>query len=314
MDVGVIGVGSMGKHHVRVYSNHKDAELVGIADVEETRARKIADTHGTEVVEREDVIELADAVSIAVPTEHHYEVAVECVEAGVDVLIEKPFVKEIEHGEELIKLAEDNDVRIQVGHIERFNPAVMALEDILPGLNVIAFEARRLGPDPERDIKDSVVTDLMIHDIDIVRSLVGEEPSDVEAVGTGAGKHATATLSFENGQMAALSASRVTQQKIRELAIAAEECYVKIDYLNKDVEIHRDSAPEYITEGQGVRYRHESVIERPVIDNAEPLKNELTAFLEAVMEEDPPLVTAEDGLSAVRLSHTIEEDAFEVIE
>lgn len=310
VDVGVIGVGSMGNSHARVYSNLQDANLVGISDVDQTTAEEVAETYGTDVYDREDLVERVEAISVAVPTEHHFDISRECIEAGVDVLIEKPFVKDIEEGRTLVDLAEKHGVRIQVGHVERFNPAVLALDDILPDLEVIAYEARRLGPDITRGIQDSVVMDLMIHDLDVITSLVGDQPTNIQAKGTENGKHAGAILSFEKGVMASLLTSRVTQEKIRELRVTAKECFVKVDYLNSEVEIHRNSVPEFVTEGGDVKYRHESVIERPVVDSTEPLMNELAAFVEVVREDKQPVVSGRDGLSAVQLTQEVEKRAF----
>lgn len=307
---GVIGVGTMGRHHARVYSNLQEARLVGVCDADDDVAAKVAENYGTKRYSEERLIEEVDAVSIAVPTRHHYEVARRCIEADVDVLVEKPFVEDLNSGRELIELAEKGDVLIQVGHIERFNPAVQALENILPDLDVIAYEARRLGPDPRRDIQDSVVMDLMIHDLDIIMSLQEEKPVEVQANGTRSGKHASASLSFEGGEIASLLTSRVTQQKIRELRITTEECYVHVDYLDGDVEIHRDSAPEYVSDNEEVRYRHESVIERPVVENSEPLRNELSSFVGAIESAEDPEVSAEDALAALELTSAVEKEAF----
>lgn len=310
VDVGVIGVGSMGRHHARVYSNLQEANLVGVSDVDRAAAEEVAEKYGTDIYDRPELIERVDAISVTVPTEHHFEIARECIEADVDVLVEKPFVKDIDAGRALVDLAEDRGVQIHVGHVERFNPAVRALDDILPDLEVIAYEARRLGPDVKRGIQDTVVMDLMIHDLDVITSLAGGQPTDIQAKGTRDGKHASAILSFENGTMASLLTSRVTQEKIRELRVTAKECFVKVDYLNSEVEIHRNSVPEFVTEGGDVKYRHESVIERPVVDNTEPLLNELSLFLDAIQEDKRPVVSGRDGLRAVQLARDVEDLAF----
>ncbi|SDK06964.1 Predicted dehydrogenase [Halovenus aranensis] len=309
-NVGVIGVGSMGSNHARVYSTLPEVDLVGVADADEERAAEVAERYETTALDRRSLIERADAVSIVVPTRFHYEIARECIEAGVDVLVEKPFVDDPERGEELVELAEREGVVVQVGHIERFNPAVLALEDVLADKEVLAYEVRRLGPDPGRDIQDSIVTDLMIHDIDIVRTLAGEAPASIDGVGRSDGKHATATLTFPDGSMATLTASRVTQRKIRELGIATDEGYVSVDYLDRRIEIYRGSMKQLIDhEGEG-RYRHESVIERPFVENTEPLKKELDAFVEGVRDTRQSAIPPEDGLAAVRLAKEIERNAF----
>ncbi len=308
--VGVIGVGTMGSNHARVYSKMSDADLVGVADADKERAAEIANQYETTVLDQNKLIRRADAVSIVVPTQFHYEIARKCLESNVDILVEKPFVEDLERGEELVELAETEGVLIQVGHVERFNPAVLALEDVLAGKNVLAYEVRRLGPDPGRDIQDSVVTDLMIHDLDIVRTLAGEDPKSISGAGRRDGKHATATLTFSDATVATLTASRVTEKKIRELGIATDEGYVSVDYLDRRIEIYRGSMKQLVDRDGGSRYRHESVIERPFVENSEPLKNELRAFIRAVEGDRVPEVPAKDGLAAVRLGEAVEDEVF----
>lgn len=310
INVGVIGVGSMGSNHARIYSTLQEANLVGVSDADEGRAAEIAERYETASLDLDALIERVDAVSVVVPTQFHYDITRKCIEAGVDVLVEKPFVADPERGKELIDLAEHEDVLIQVGHIERYNPAILALEDVLAGKEVLAYEVRRLGPDPERDIQDSVVADLMIHDLDIVRTLAGEEPECIDGIGREDGKHATATFTFSDGAVATLTASRVTQQKIRELGIATDEGYVNVDYLDRRVEIYRGSMREMVSRDDETRYRHESVIERPFVENVEPLKRELRSFLAAVSGNQEPAVPAEDGLAAVRLALAVEDEVF----
>lgn len=308
--VGVIGVGSIGRHHARVYSHLQGADLMGVADVDEEVAAEVAAAYDVSVLGEDALIENVDAISVAVPTEHHFPIAKSAVEAGVHVLVEKPFVKNPALGEELVELAEEVDVCLQVGHIERFNPAVMALEAVLADRDIIAYEVRRLGPDPERGIQDTVVLDLMIHDLDIVRTLAGESPNEIQAAGREDGKHASATLRFGDGSMATLTASRVTQRKVRELGIATTDGYVHVDYLDRQIEIYRDSMRHLVDRDGDRRYRHESVIERPFVDNSEPLKNELSAFLDSVQDGTTPVVSGSDGLTALRLAQEVEENAF----
>ena len=311
--VGVIGVGSMGSNHARVYSNMPDVDLVGIVDQDQSRAAEIADTYDTSVFSRAELLNRAEAVSIVVPTQFHYEVAQSCIDAGVDILVEKPFVADPDRGEQLIEAAEKADVEIRVGHVERFNPAVMALSEILADKTILAYEVRRLGPDPGREIQDSVVTDLMIHDIDIVRNLAGGNPDTFEATGRSDEKHATATLKFHDDTVATLTASRVTQRKIRELGIATDEGYITVDYLDRSIEVYRGSMKQLINTDTEQRYRHESIIERPIVENTEPLKNELEAFVAASTGEtsEIPTVSAEDGLAGVKLASAIESKAFD---
>lgn len=303
---GVIGVGSMGQNHARVYGELPGVELVGVFDVDADRADEIATRHDTRAPGMDELIETADAVSIAVPTAHHYEVARDCIEAGVHVLVEKPFVADPEEGHRLIELGERHGVTIQVGHVERFNPAVQAVTEILEDHEIIAIDAQRLGSPRERRIEDNAVMDLMIHDIDVLLSLVGDEVSTINAVGAESNRYIDAQLAFKDGVVASLTASRVTQRKIRELSITARECWITVDYIDRSVEIHRHSLPEYVEGSGGVHYRHEGVVERPMIDSDEPLKEELASFVECIQTGQEPQVTAEDGLRALRVARRID--------
>jgi predicted dehydrogenase len=305
--VGVIGVGSMGQNHARVYRSLPDVELVGVYDADMSRAATIAEEYDTEALELGDLLDAVDAVSIAVPTQYHYDAARECIDAGVHVLVEKPFVEDPADGRALVDFAADRDVVLQVGHIERFNPAVRTLMEIVEDLDIIAVTTERLGPPLDREIEDSAVMDLMIHDLDIVLALVDDDLVSADAVGAREARYAAATLQFASGVVAELTASRVTQEKVRRLTISAEEARVKVDYIDQTIEIHRQSAPEYVKGDGDVRYRHENVVERVTVDRGEPLRNELTAFVEAARTGAEPVVSGEDGLRVLELTRRLDE-------
>ncbi len=306
MNAGVIGVGSMGHNHARIYDELSNVDLVGVADVNHDQAKQVADDHDTRAMSRNSLLAAAEVVSVAVPTPYHYEAAMECVEQGVDVLVEKPLVADPANGRDLIDAAERAGVTVQVGHVERFNPAVEALGDIVSDLDVIAVEAQRLGPPREREIQDSAVLDLMTHDIDVLLALVDAEIESIDAVGTRGNRHAAANFQFDDGTMATLTASRLTQQKIRRLAITAREARVNVDYASRSVEIHRHSTPEFIAEDGDLRYRHESIVERPTVHNGEPLKKEIESFVEAATTGAEPKVTVEDGLRVLEVAREID--------
>ncbi len=306
VDVGVIGVGSMGQHHARVYNELTNANLVGVFDTDSDRAAEIAAKHGTEALKLDELLKNAAAVSVVVPTEYHLTIAEQALAAGVAPLIEKPVVTDQSEGKKLRALRDEAGLPVQIGHIERFNPAVSALKNVLDEMTVLSLKAERLGPPPSREIHDSAVLDLMIHDIDIVLSLVDGEPIEVNSAGIRDNRHTTATITFDSGVIANLTASRLTQRKVRKLTITAEECLVEVDYMDQSIEIHRQSIPEYIENNGNVRFRHESIIERPTIRNGEPLKQELQAFVTAVETGSEPIVTVEDGLKALELAQTIE--------
>ena len=308
LKVGVIGVGSMGAHHARVYAGLREVELVGVADTNWEQAKTIAAKHGTRPLNRATLLKAVDAVSVVVPTQYHASVVREAFDADTHVLVEKPFVDDPAEGRELLALAEEKDLRLQVGHIERFNPAVRALMDVLPEMDVLAVDARRLGPPVDRENTDSVVNDLMIHDLDVMLSLFDTEVDQVLAAGIRGEPHATATLQLNNGVLGTLTASRITHQKIRKLEVTGRDCRVTVDYLTQSVRIHRHSLPEYIESDGDVRYRSESVVERPQVNNGEPLQEELASFVSAVNTGTTPEVTGHDGLQALELTRRISDE------
>ncbi len=295
----------MGQNHARVYRELAATELVVVTDADAAAADRAATEYGTTAYDIDALLNRVDAVSIAVPTRFHADVVADAIDAGVHVLCEKPFVADPERGRELAAAARRAGVTLQIGHIERFNPAVRALDAIVPELDIIAVTADRLGPPLERDIDTSVVFDLMIHDIDILCSMLDAEPASLSASGTKDGDYATATCSFEDDVEATLTASRVTQQKVRQLAITAEDCRVTVDYVDQSVEIHRGSTPEYVSADGDLRHRVESVVERPLVENGEPLKRELASFADAARNGTEPVVTAEDGIRAVEVASRV---------
>lgn len=309
--VGVVGTGSMGSHHARVYSELPAANLVGVADLDGAASRSVAEEYDTRVLEKERLLERVDAVSVAVPTSLHAQVAMEALERDTATLVEKPFVKDPNRGRAVAARARQRGIPLQVGHVERFNPAVEALQDVLPDVNPIAVAARRQGPPVDRSSSDSAAMDLMIHDIDILLTIATSPLRSVSAVSAHGDQHISATLEFESGLVGTLTASRVTQQKIRDLSVTAEDCQIEVSYLDRSVEIHRHSVPEFLVDNGDMRYRHESIIERPTIQNGEPLKAELGSFLEAVTDGTEPRVTAEDGIRAVETARRVEAAAGE---
>jgi predicted dehydrogenase len=308
---GVVGVGSMGRHHARVYAELPDVDLVGVADVDADRAREVAREHDTEALSFEALLSAAEAVSVAAPTPHHADLTWRALGDGVHVLVEKPFVDDPATGRELVRRADDRDLVLQVGHVERFNPAIRVLEDVLAGAEVLAVDARRLGPPIDRELGDSVVRDLMIHDLDVVLSLLEGEVESTAAARAAETPHVDATVTFETGVLASLTASRITERRMRRLAVTTEEFRADVDYMTQSVEIHRRSLPEYVETGGDVRYRNETVVERPMVENGEPLKGELESFTAAVRNGDTPLVTGEDGLRALKLANRIDRRATE---
>lgn len=306
---GVVGVGSMGHHHARVYNEIQETELVGVVDADRERAAETAEEFGTAERSLDGLLSAADLVSVAVPTRAHYDVARRAIDRGVGVLVEKPFVDDLADGRELIDRADDADVPLAVGHIERFNPVVDVLEDVLTDVEVVAVDARRLGPPVERDIGDDVVLDLMIHDIDVALTLLDEDIAGLTAVSDDPGDYAAAQLEFEGGAVCSLTASRVTQERIRELSVTTPEFHVTADYIDQSVHIYRHTAPEYRQTNGDVRYTQSSVIERPTVDGGEPLKRELRSFARTVRDGGRPRIPGEAGVRAISVAREISDVA-----
>ncbi|WP_247004842.1 Gfo/Idh/MocA family protein [Halosolutus gelatinilyticus] len=297
---GVIGVGAMGENHARVYSELPTVDLAGVCDRDRELARGVADEYGTESVTLETLLERCDVVTVSVPTHVHYDLVSTCLDADVHVLVEKPIASTVEEGRALAAQARDAGLVLQVGHIERFNPAVQTVTELIDDLEVIAVEAERLGPPVDRTARGNVIFDLMVHDVDVVGALLDEQPSGITASGTDDGQYATAAMRYGD-VVASLTASRLTQKKVRKLSVTAKECLVEVDYLEQSVLIHRDSYPEYLTDDGQNRYRHESVVERPRVANGEPLRHELESFVQSVRTGTEPEVTAQDGIDALEI-------------
>jgi len=269
--VGVIGVGSMGKNHARVYGGLPAANLVGVFDVEEDRATAVASEYGASPMGLEDLLASVGRRINRRP----YRLPPRCGDEVYRCWSQCSSKTHRRGPRDRTKTpvgGAGGGVPIQVGHIERFNPAVRTLEELIDDLSIVSISTKRLGPPPEREIGDSAVLDLMIHDVDVVLSLLDAEPTAIRSSGVNGNRHAAALLEFDSGTMASLTASRLTQRKVRTLEVIAEECLVELDYIDQSIEIHRQSIPEYVANNGDIRFRHESLIERPHISNEEPLR------------------------------------------
>jgi predicted dehydrogenase len=298
--IAVIGVGYLGRQHARILSTLADTELVAVVDTNRARAEEIAVAHRTRAFsDYHELLGRIDAVTIAVPTRLHRDIAVACLSAGIPVLVEKPMARSLVEAEAMIAAARQAGVVLAVGHTERFNPAVVAARPLLNDPRFI--EVHRLGAFPERSLDIDVVFDLMIHDLDVLLSLVQSEAESMEAVGvpvlTGRVDIANARLRFANGCIANLTASRISRDRVRKIRFFQPSAYLSIDYAAQRVELWRlvraDGAAPSIQGGD---------IE---VVNEEPLKRELTDFVDAVRSVRAPAVTGEDGLRALALAQRI---------
>jgi len=306
--IGVIGVGTMGQRHCRVFSNLRRAQLVGVFDAVPEVGFRVAQQYGVISFERmDDLLENVDAVSLTTPTPLHFDLAMHCLARGVHILIEKPITETVEQAETLTRAAEASDLVVQVGHIERFNPTYLELKNVLEETTMLVVNFRRLSPYAGSNTDVDVVLDLMIHDIDLVLDLMGQEPTSVDAYGltafSGTVDHAMAYLCFESGPLLTVTASRVTEQKVRSIEVTALKAYLEADLLNKSISVHRRTTGEYLNQNhRGVKYRQESIVERIHVPILEPLLLELQHFLECVSEGKPPRIPARDGLKALHLA------------
>lgn len=298
--VGVIGVGHLGQHHARLYATLPGSTLIGIVDRDAKRAQVVADKHGARVYH--DVASLlpdVDAVSIAVPTSEHHAVATLCLRAGVHVLVEKPITVTLAEARELIDLASRRHCVLQVGHIERFNPAIRAVRSAIhaPGF----IECHRLSPYGERGTDVDVVLDLMIHDLDMVLSFNPGQVEEVRAAGVPVLSPtidiANARIAFTGGCVANFTASRVSTTRMRKLRLFQRDSYLSIDYQIRQAAILRRKV--------GANQRPEIFMEPAKTVDDEPLKLELEAFLHAIASQTPPVVSGEDGAAALALAHQV---------
>jgi predicted dehydrogenase len=315
--IGVIGVGSMGQKHTRVLSLLKDVELVGVSDVNVERGLDTASKYRARFFEDyRELLKHVDAVCIAVPTLLHHAVGITCLHAGVHVLIEKPIAANISEAESLVNAAAESHCILQVGHIERFNPAFQELSKVLNTEELLALEAHRMSPYSDRANDVSVVLDLMIHDIDLLLELAGAPIAKLTASGSRAADsgyldYVTATLGFANGIVATLTASKVTHRKIRRIAAHCKNSLTEADFLNNEILIHRQTTANCLTDYGQVLYRQDGLIEKVYTSNIEPLHAELEHFVHCVRGGNQPSVGGEQALKALRLASQIEQMAMD---
>ncbi len=310
--VGVIGIGNMGWHHARVLSLLKDADLVGVADPDAQRGALATEQFGCRwFSDYRTMLEQVEAVCIAVPTLLHHSVGLACLEAGSHVLIEKPIAASQEEAAALIDAASRVGRLLQVGHIERFNPAFRELTKVVANEEVVVLEARRHSPHADRANDVSVVLDLMIHDLDLVLELASSSVVQLAAAGgrssDGPIDYVNATLGFENGVVASLTASKMSHRKIRTLSAHCRASLVETDFLNHNLHIHRRAHEWYSADHGELLYRNDGFIEEVSTTSIEPLYAELEHFLQCVRGRETPAVDGQQASRALRLADLIEQ-------
>ncbi|MGB7442362.1 MAG: Gfo/Idh/MocA family oxidoreductase [Coleofasciculaceae cyanobacterium] len=315
--IGVIGVGNMGQHHARVLSFLKDVEIVGVSDINVERGLDTASKYRVRFFEDyRDLLPYVEAVCIAVPTRLHYEVGMTCLQAGIHVLVEKPIAASIAEAESLVNAAAHSQCILQVGHIERFNPAFQELSKVLKTEELLALEAHRMSPYSDRANDVSVVLDLMIHDIDLLLELAAAPVVRLTASGSRASDsgyldYVTAILGFANGIVATLTASKVTHRKIRRISAHCQNSLTEADFLNNEILIHRQTTANCTTDYGQVLYRQDGLIEKVYTSNIDKLCAELEHFINCVRGGNQPSVGGEQALKALRLASLIEQMALD---
>jgi predicted dehydrogenase len=299
---GVIGVGYLGRLHAQKMASFEDVRLVGVSDSDHARGRAVAEEFGTEFVEDpRDLLSRVNAVSIAVPTLSHHRVAMAAVRAGVHVLIEKPIAARVWEGRSLVREASARGLTLQVGHLERFNPAVRNAASILAEPRFI--ECHRLGPFGGRGTDVDVVLDLMIHDLDLILSFVRSPVARIDAVGVPVISSnvdiANARLAFANGCVANVTASRVSSRKQRKIRIFQEDAYVAMDFVEHRIQVFRRTFPR----GRGGL--PEITGELLETERGDALRDEIRAFLDCVRTGAAPVVSGSDGLAALELAFRV---------
>ncbi len=304
--VGIVGVGEMGRHHARVYSELSDEfnlELVGVADNDMEQAEKIANKYGYEAFN--DFEELAekelDAVSIAVPTSAHKEVALKFIEKGTNILVEKPIADTVENAEEIVNSADQNDVVLGIGHIERYNPSVLKLKEVIDNGDlgdIMSINAKRVGPLAIRVRDVGIIIDSAVHDIDVISYLFGEKVNSVFAKADNA-KHpadvedyAQIMIDLNDGKSGIVEANWLTPHKTRKLNAVGTEGIAYLDYIDQSLIVHNDEMKKEYN-----------------IKEREPLKNEIEDFLNSTLNWEDPSVTGEDGLHVLKVALGAKESA-----
>jgi hypothetical protein len=298
--VGVVGVGYLGKYHAEKYAASSKARLVAVVDVDEERARAVARRLATEALtDYRHLFGRVQCVSVAVPTRLHHRVARDFIEAGIDVLVEKPIAANLDQGRDLVDIAQSKGVIFQVGHLERFNPAIRRLEGVVREPKFV--ECHRLAPFVERGTDVDVVFDLMIHDIDVIASLVRSPVQRVEAVGvpvlTDKPDIANARINFANGCIANVTSSRVSLKRERKIRFFQPDAYISIDYDQRRAQIfHKPPA------GAGWLDIRAETLE---IKDGDALSDEIESFLDCVRSREVPLVSGAEGLRALEIASVI---------
>jgi len=306
---GVVGVGKLGSNHTRIYASDKRISEIFIYDIDHSRTEEVASMYNATICSSVDeVLEKSDVISICTPASNHSEIALKAFEMGIDVLVEKPIASSVSDASRMVSLAKERKCILQVGHIERFNGAFQAVASFID--KPLFVESHRLATFSTRGTDVSVVHDLMIHDLDLVLSILGNvSVDDVRASGagvlTGSTDIVNARIEFSNGCVANVTASRISRKPLRKIRFFQQSRYASVDLIEKSIEAFEKVDPPT---GENSLLDNPSFFFSQVridVDKTEPLKKEISSFLDAVIERSIPPVTGEDGLKALELAEMI---------
>jgi len=308
--MGLIGTGKMGRYHLNLYEEINELSLAGVCDINNDKVAEIGAKYGVKCTkDYRELLKNVDAVTIAVPTQLHYEIAKTCLEAGKHVLIEKPITTVFEEAEKLFDIAEKKQLVLNIGHVERFNGAVQELKKIVHKPYIV--ESRRVGPFDNRISGNSIVLDLLIHDIDIILNIVGANVISVHAAGSPVYSNmpdfANVSLTFDNNAVASTMVSRVSHKKDRTLGISQEDAYILLDYTSQDINIYRKGQSQHIFGNRELKYKNEYILERLFVYKDNPLKLEIKYFIDSILGKKDRMVTVEHELMSLKIALHVDE-------
>lgn len=312
LKIGVFGVGHLGKFHLNNWKEITGTELVGFYDPNDEVAKEVSDKYQLpRFLDADVLIDSCDAIDVVAPTNYHFELCEKAIKKGKHVFVEKPLANTMEEARQLVKLAAESGIKFQVGHVERFNPAFLAIKEMQ--LNPMFIEVHRLAQFNPRGTEVSVILDLMIHDIDIILSIVKSDVKSISASGVGVMTEtpdiANVRIEFHNGCVANLTSSRISMKKMRKIRLFQKDSYIGIDFLNKKTEIIKLKEPKdsnvFAFDIETPTGKKTIAISNPVIPEVNAIKKELGEFRDAILQNTKTIVSEMDGLMAMDVAHQI---------